>query len=169
MPKTLLLLASFIILFATPGSAGDERSLQLYHTHTGQSLQTTYYSGGRYLPAAMTQLRIFLADWRDQKQKDMDPKLMDILWEIQKIAGSHDVYEVISAYRSRETNALLHSKSSGVAKNSQHVLGKAIDVRLRSLDLELLRKTARELQLGGVGFYPGSDFVHVDTGRVRYW
>ena len=117
----------------------------------------------------MTELRVFLADWRNGQQRDMDPELMDILWRIQQISDNREVYEVISAFRSEETNALLHSKSKGVAKNSQHLLGKAIDVRLRGLDLEQLRKTARELRLGGVGYYPRSDFVHVDTGRVRYW
>jgi len=117
----------------------------------------------------MTELRVFLADWRNQKEKDIDPELMDILWQIQKISANNDSFEVISAYRSEETNAMLHSKSSGVARNSQHVLGKAIDVRLRGLDLKRLHDTARELRLGGVGYYPGSDFVHVDTGRVRYW
>ena len=107
--------------------------------------------------------------WRDGKQRDMDPELMNILWRIQQISANKNVYEVISAFRSEETNALLHSRSKGVAKNSQHVLGKAIDVRLRGLDLARLRETARDLRLGGVGYYPGSDFVHVDTGRVRYW
>ena len=171
IPKIRLILffAGLFVLSGTQGSSGDERSLKFYHTHTGKSLQVTYYTGGQYLPDAMTELRVFLADWRDGKQRDMDPELMNILWRIQQISASKEAYEVISAYRSEETNALLHSRSKGVAKNSQHVLGKAIDVRLRGLDLERLRETARDLQLGGVGYYPGSDFVHVDTGRVRYW
>jgi uncharacterized protein YcbK (DUF882 family) len=171
IPKIRLILffAGLFFLSVTQGSSGDERSLKLYHTHTGKSLQVTYYTGGRYLPDAMTELRVFLADWRDGKQRDMDPELMNILWRIQQISANKEAYEIISAYRSEETNALLHSRSKGVAKNSQHVLGKAIDVRLRGLDLERLRETARDLRLGGVGYYPGSDFVHVDTGRVRYW
>lgn len=171
VPKIRLILffAGLFVLSGTQGSSGDERSLRFYHTHTGKSLQVTYYTGGQYLPEAMTELSVFLADWRDGKQRDMDPELMNILWRIQQISASKEVYEVISAYRSQETNALLHSRSKGVAKNSQHVLGKAIDVRLRGLDLERLRETARDLRLGGVGYYPGSDFVHVDTGRVRYW
>ena len=171
IPKIRLILffAGLFVLSGTQGSSGDERSLKFYHTHTGKSLQVTYYAGGQYLPDAMTELRVFLADWRDGKQRDMDPELMNILWRIQQISTNKEAYEVISAYRSEETNALLHSKSKGVAKNSQHILGKAIDVRLRGLDLERLRETARDLRLGGVGYYPGSDFVHVDTGRVRYW
>jgi len=171
IPKIRLILffAGLFVLSGTQGSSGDERSLRFYHTHTGKSLQVTYYTAGQYLPEAMTELRVFLADWRDGKQRDMDPELMNILWRIQQISANKEAYEVISAYRSEETNALLHSRSKGVAKNSQHVLGKAIDVRLRGLDLERLRETARDLRLGGVGYYPGSDFVHVDTGRVRYW
>jgi uncharacterized protein YcbK (DUF882 family) len=167
--KKLLLFTGLLVLSNTQGAGGDQRSLKFYHTHTGKSLQVTYFSAGQYVPEAMTDLRVFLADWRNQKEKDIDPELMDILWQIQKISANNDSFEVISAYRSEETNAMLHSKSKGVARNSQHVLGKAIDVRLRRLDLKRLHDTARELRLGGVGYYPGSDFVHVDTGRVRYW
>ena len=167
--KQLLLFTGLLVLSNTQGAGGDQRSLKFYHTHTGKLLQVTYFSAGQYVPEAMTELRVFLADWRNQKEKDIDPELMDILWQIQKISANNDSFEVISAYRSEETNAMLHSKSSGVARNSQHVLGKAIDVRLRGLDLKRLHDTARELRLGGVGYYPGSDFVHVDTGRVRYW
>lgn len=167
--KLLLFFACLFVLSVTQGSSGDERSLRFYHTHTGKTLHVTYFTGGRYVAEAMIELRVFLADWRNQQQRDMDPELMDILWQIQQLSANSNSYEVISAYRSEETNALLHSKSKGVAKNSQHILGKAIDVRLRELDLERLRDTARDLRLGGVGYYPGSDFVHVDTGRVRYW
>jgi len=167
--KQLLLFTGLLVLSNTQGAGGDQRSLKFYHTHTEKSLQVTYFAAGQYVPEAMTELRVFLADWRNQKEKDIDPELMDILWQIQKISANNDSFEVISAYRSEETNAMLHSKSRGVARNSQHVLGKAIDVRLRGLDLKRLHDTARELRLGGVGYYPGSDFVHVDTGRVRYW
>jgi uncharacterized protein YcbK (DUF882 family) len=167
--KQLALFASLIILSTTQGAGGDTRSLKFYHTHTGKSLQVVYFSAGRYVPEALADLRVFLADWRNQKQTDIDPKLMDILWQIQRISANDDRYEVISAYRSEETNAMLNQRSKGVARNSQHVLGKAIDVRLRGLDLKRLHDTARELRLGGVGYYPGSDFIHVDTGRVRYW
>ena len=167
--KKLLFFAGLLALSNTQGAGGDQRSLKFYHTHTGKSLQVTYFSAGQYGPEAMTELRIFLADWRNQKQLDIDPELMDILWQIQRITANNDSYEVISAFRSEQTNAMLHSRSNGVARNSQHVLGKAIDVRLRGLDLKKLHDTARELRLGGVGYYPGSDFVHVDTGRVRYW
>jgi uncharacterized protein YcbK (DUF882 family) len=167
--KMVLFVVGLFVLSSTQGAAGDARALHFYHTHTGKSLHVTYFSGGLYLPDGMAELRVFLADWRNQEQRDMDPKLMDVLWQIQQITGNNDTFEVISAYRTKETNALLHSRSKGVAVNSQHLYGKAIDVRLRGLDLDLLRDTARELRLGGVGYYPGSDFVHVDTARVRYW
>ncbi|HLF30136.1 MAG TPA: DUF882 domain-containing protein, partial [Xanthomonadales bacterium] len=108
-------------------------------------------------------------DWRDATQVEIDPQLLDILWQIQQQSGNDGVFEVISAYRSSQTNAMLRQTSSGVAQASQHVLGKAIDVRLRGMDTAQLRDTARELQLGGVGYYAASDFVHIDSGRPRYW
>src|SRR5210317_2143596 len=100
-----------------------------------------------------------MADWRNGKQHDLDPQLMDILWQLQQINGSTKSWEVISAYRSPETNAMLSSRSSGVAKNSQHLLGTALDVRLRGVDLKVLRDNARSLKLGGVGYYARSNFV----------
>jgi len=151
------------------GHIGDARSLSFYHTHTGHSLEVTYFSGGEYRLEALQQLSSFLADWRNGEQRRIDPELMDILWDIQQASGQRGTYEVISAYRSEETNAMLRRRSSGVAKNSQHIHGRAIDVRLRGLDTRALRDTALELQRGGVGYYAKSDFVHIDTGRVRRW
>lgn len=162
-------LFALLLLPATLGASGDARTLNFYHTHTGKSLEVTYFEDGAYRKEGMQQLRTFLADWRNGHEKDMDPELMDILWQIQLKSRHRDTYEVISAYRSPETNKLLRSRSSGVAKNSQHVPGKAIDVRLRGMDTAKLRDIALELQLGGVGYYRKSDFVHVDTGRVRRW
>lgn len=167
--KTSLLLISMVIVSGLSGNTGGERTLKFFHTHTGDSLQVIYYRQGHYDPAAMQELRVFLADWRDGKQHDFDPHLMDILWQIQQATGSISTWEVISAYRSPETNEMLRSKSSGVARNSQHVMGNAIDVRLKDLELAMLHDAAKNLKLGGVGYYPGSEFVHVDTGRVRYW
>lgn len=172
MLKSMRHSAALLILLIVPaalGASGDARSLSFYHTHTGKNLEVTYFENGAYSEEGMKQLRIFLADWRNGQEKDMDPALMDILWQIQLKSRHRDTYEVISAYRSPETNNLLRSRSSGVAKNSQHVPGKAIDVRLRGMDTGKLRDTALELQLGGVGYYRKSDFVHVDTGRVRRW
>jgi len=167
--KTTLLLLSMTAVSTLSGNTGGERMLKFFHTHTGDSLQVIYFRQGRYDQEALDQLKVFMADWRDGKQHDMDPTLMDILWQLQQVTGSANTWEVISAYRSPETNAKLRSRSSGVAKKSQHLLGTAIDVRLRGMDLKVLRDNARGLKLGGVGYYASSNFIHVDTGRVRYW
>jgi uncharacterized protein YcbK (DUF882 family) len=167
--RTGLLLVSMSVVAGLSGNTGEERMLKFYHTHTGESLQVIYFRQGEYDPNALGDIRIFLADWRDGQQHDVDPQLMDILWELQQATGSNDTWEVISAYRSPQTNEMLRAKSSAVAKKSQHLVGNAIDVRLRGLDLEVLRDTAKSLKMGGVGYYAGSNFVHVDTGRVRYW
>ncbi len=166
--RTFCLLLS-IVMTSVAAQNVDIRTLRFYHTHTGKNLEITYFRNGQYSLQAMKDLKVYLADWRDQQQQDIDPKLMDILWRIQQITGNQDTYEIISAYRSRQSNEMLRKKSSGVAKFSQHVMGRAIDVRLRGLDTALLRDTARKLQLGGVGYYANSDFVHIDTGRVRNW
>lgn len=151
------------------GSMGDARTLKFYHTHTQKQIEVTYFREGDYQDEELDRLDHFLSDWRNGQGREIDPELMDILWEIQQATGSRGTYEVISAYRSPETNAMLSSRSSGVAKNSQHLRGKAIDVRLRDVDTHVLRDAALELKRGGVGYYAKSDFVHVDTGRVRSW
>jgi uncharacterized protein YcbK (DUF882 family) len=167
--NTVLLLLSAAAVGSLSGNTGELRSLKFFHTHTGKSLQVVYFRQGEYDARALADIRVFLADWRDGKQHDLDPQLMDILWQLQQATGSTETWEVISAYRSPETNEMLRSKSSGVAKKSQHLIGNAIDVRLRGVDLEVLRDSAKNLKLGGVGYYAGPNFVHVDTGRVRYW
>ena len=172
MLRIIAYIISALLLVFMPAMAGDTsdaRTLKFYHTHTLETLEVTYFENGLYLLEPMEQLRAFLADWRNGDQHEIEPKLMDILWEIQRVTGNNDTYEVISAYRSMETNRYLRGKSKGVAQNSQHLLGKAIDVRLRGLDTRKLRDTALALKLGGVGYYEKTDFVHVDTGRVRRW
>jgi len=172
MPRTNVIIICIILLALTPaviGSTGESRSLKFYHTHTHQSLEVTYYRDGDYQEESLQQLRDFLADWRNGHQHSIDPGVLDILWEIQQETGETGEFEVISAYRSPATNELLRAKSSGVAKKSQHLLGKAIDVRLRGVATETVRDIALNLKLGGVGYYRQSDFVHVDTGRVRRW
>jgi uncharacterized protein YcbK (DUF882 family) len=169
LTKTVLMFISLCSIGSLSGNTGGERSLKFFHTHTGKSLHVVYFRDGQYDMGAFAKLKVYLADWRDGQQRDFDPKLMDILWQLQKATGSDETWEVISAYRSPETNEMLRGKSSGVAKKSQHLLGKAIDVRLRGLDLDALRDSARNLRMGGVGYYSVANFVHVDTGRVRYW
>lgn len=145
------------------------RSLSFQHTHTGKKLTVTYYRDGEYVPEALAALDDFLQDFRTGDEVAMDPALFDILFDIKRMAGSDGAYEVISAYRSPATNAMLRKKSKGVAKKSQHLLGKAIDVRLSDVDTAKLRDIALSLKRGGVGYYRASDFVHIDTGRVRRW
>ena len=165
----LLLALLFIPGLADPAVIRDVRALSFYHTHTGKSLQVIYFADGEYLQPALVQVRSYLSDWRNGAETDIDPRLLDILWDVQQASGHHDTFEIISAYRSPQTNEMLRTSSSGVAQGSQHLLGTAIDVRLRGLDTAQLRDTAIELQRGGVGYYAQSDFVHIDTGRVRTW
>ena len=148
----------------------NARSLSFHHAHTGKSLTVTYHRDGKYVPEALATLDEFLEDFRTGDGARMDPALFDLLYDIQRAAGSTGTYEVISAYRSPATNEMLRKKSSGgVAKKSQHLLGKAIDVRLSDVDTATLRDVALSLKRGGVGYYRKSDFVHIDTGRVRRW
>jgi len=171
MPKIIAKLSILMLACIIQASANvdDARTLKFFHTHTLKSLEVTYYQDGQYLPGAMKELRVFLADWRDGQQHDIDPGVMDILWQIQQVSGNTETFEVISAYRSPATNAALRGRSKGVAQNSQHLKGKAIDVRLRGMETRELRDIALDLKLGGVGYYKKTDFVHVDTGRVRRW
>ena len=158
-----------MLLVAARALAIEERELSFYHTHTNQTLSVVYSRNGQYLPEALAAINGFLSDFRTGDRIDIDPALLDVIYDLRESLGSEGVYEIISAYRSPKTNEMLRSNSSGVAKNSQHVLGKAIDVRLRGVDTADLRDTAIRLQRGGVGYYEKSDFVHIDTGRVRRW
>jgi len=164
-----LIAAAALAAPALLGASGDARTLSFYHTHTGKTLEVTYYEDGAYDRQGMTEIRDFLADWRNGEQREIDPALMDILWQIQLEARHLGTYEVISAYRSPETNEMLRNRSKGVARKSQHLSGNAIDIRLRGMETASLREIAVRLKRGGVGYYRASDFVHVDTGRVRYW
>jgi len=147
----------------------DARQLSFYHTHTHKTLTVTYEVGGEYVESALDELNRFLSDFRTGDVIEMDPELLDLIYDVRASLGSHAAYEVISAYRSPKTNEMLRSSTSGVAKKSQHILGKAIDVRLRGVPTNELRDAAISLRRGGVGYYKDSDFVHMDTGRVRRW
>lgn len=145
------------------------RSLRFVHTHTGETLSAPYFASGLYSNTCLNQVNYLLRDFRTGESHQIDPSLLDILYEVQKLANHDAPFEVISGYRSPRTNAMLHAHSSGVAEHSQHLLGKAIDVRLNGYSTRALGEHARSLSRGGVGFYAGSDFVHIDTGRVRFW
>ena len=147
----------------------DEKELSFYHTHTRESLTVVYAKDGRYVDSALAEINDFLSDFRNGEQIEMDPALLDVIYDIRAKLGGNGTFEVISAYRSPDTNEMLRDRGDGVAKNSQHLHGKAIDVRLRGVETTKLRDTAKKLKRGGVGYYEESDFVHIDTGRVRYW
>jgi len=175
--KTILLPMLFGIVltsFATisQGTIGaDQRSLSFHHTHTNERLEVVYWKDGEYVDSALQEINRFLSDFRTGDIADIDPSLLDLIYDVRAALGSDGTYQIISAYRSPKTNEMLRgrSASSGVAKKSQHILGKAIDVRLEGVPTAKLRDTAIRLQRGGVGYYEASDFVHMDTGRVRRW
>lgn len=162
-------LISCVLLPLNSTSSVGERSLSFFHTHTHETLEVTYSVGGEYVESALEEINDFLGDFRTGGEMVIDPRLLDLIYDVRASLDSNDTYEVISAYRSPETNEKLRSKSSGVAKKSQHLLGKAIDVRLRNVDSRDLRDAALKIKRGGVGYYKKSDFVHMDTGRVRRW
>ena len=152
-------------------AAGDERTLYLHHTHTGQTGKFTFKRNGKYDAQVLKQLNVFLADWRTKEPTKMDPALFDLLWSVYREVGGKQPINIVSSYRSPKTNAMLASKSSGVADNSQHMRGKAMDFFIPGVNLATLRAVAMKHQVGGVGYYPtsGSPFVHLDTGSVRAW
>lgn len=150
-------------------SALATRNLRFSHTHTGEHLSVDYFSAGEYLPDALSTVNHFLRDFRTGDVHDIDPGLLDLLHHLQGQTESSRPFQVISGYRSPRTNAMLRQHSEGVAAGSLHLQGQAIDIRLADVPLAKLRAAALAAKRGGVGFYPASDFVHVDTGRVRYW
>lgn len=144
------------------------RTVSFYHTHTGERLTATYYERGGYVPGALQAVNWLLRDFRTETVHVIDPRLLDQLYALNACCGGRS-FEVISGYRSPQTNAMLHRTSSGVATHSLHIEGRAIDVRLEGCDTERLHRAALAMARGGVGFYPRSDFVHLDTGRFRTW
>jgi uncharacterized protein YcbK (DUF882 family) len=147
----------------------EERLLSFLHTHTHERLTVPYFADGTYLPEGLSTLNSFLKDFRTGDEHPIDPALYDILTDLRLATGSKSPFHVISAYRSPHTNAMLRENGRGVARGSLHLQGRAIDVRLADVGSASLRDAAVELQRGGVGYYRGPDFVHVDTGRVRRW
>ena len=166
-----------LLLLAGAGTVHDAaalnetRSLSFHHTHSDEDLTVTFKRDGRYDEAALRELNHYLRDWRTQDQTVMDPHLFDILWEVYRDVDGTKPIQIISSYRSPATNAMLHRRSSGVARFSQHMLGHAMDFFIPGVPLEQIRFAGLRLQRGGVGFYPtsGSPFVHLDTGSIRHW
>lgn len=150
-------------------SATEPRALELVHTHTSERLEVEYFSGGRYLPDALQTVNQFLRDFRTGDVHAIDPALLDVLHQSTTTTETAKAFQVISGYRSPVTNEMLRHRSEGVAAGSLHMKGQAIDIRLPDIPLARLRAAALAVGRGGVGYYPASDFVHVDTGRVRTW
>ncbi len=161
--------ASHTRSFFQPGARPPEKAVALYNSHTGESLSAIYWVQGRYLPEALSAVDRVLRDHRTDEIKPIDPQVLDLLYAINEELECHHPFFIISAYRSPTTNAYLRFKSRRVAEHSLHMDGKAVDLRLPGWASHTLRQVAVDLHMGGVGYYPRSDFVHVDVGPVRYW
>lgn len=159
------------IFAVQPAVAATERALYLYYTHTKETARIVFKRNGQYVQSGLNELNQFLRDWRRNEPTKMDPRLFDLVWEVYQEVGGSQPINVVSAYRSPATNAMLADKSSGVADNSQHMRGTAMDFFIPGVPLPRLRATAMSKQVGGVGYYPtsGSPFVHLDVGSVRAW
>ena len=147
----------------------EPRRAVLHNLHTGDSFDEVYYANGSYLTDALAEANRVMRDWRTGDEHFIDPGLFDALHAIGGKLETRAPFQIISGYRSPGTNAMLHARSKGVASKSQHTLGKAIDVRVPGVDLARLHEAALAVGAGGVGYYPTSNFGHVDTGRVRQW
>lgn len=145
------------------------RQLVLYNRRNGESIRPVYYQNGQYRPDAMEAIKRFMRDWRSDDTIDVDPGLVDILWSLQRRLVPQGCIDMVCGYRSPATNAMLRRTNRGVALNSFHMYGRAMDVRITNVPLQVLHKTALNLGAGGVGYYPRSNFVHVDNGPVRQW
>lgn len=146
-----------------------ERKICLYNLHTKELQETVYWRNGAYVKDALRELDHLFRDHYNGSVMKIDRRLLNFLYEIQQKIGTDEPFHLISGYRSKRTNARLRKNNKGVAKKSLHIYGKAADIRLPAVGIKKLRRAAYELQSGGVGYYPKSNFVHIDVGRVRFW
>jgi len=155
---------------AWPAWANTEpRRVAFHNLHTGEALDAVYWENGAYVPDALAAVNYHLRDYRSGDVYPISPGLLDVLGNLARRVDTRGPFQVISGYRSAATNAMLRAQSDGVARSSLHMRGLAIDIRLADTDLDRLHRAALGLAAGGVGYYPTSDFVHVDVGRVRRW
>jgi uncharacterized protein YcbK (DUF882 family) len=148
----------------------SSRSLAVYNLHTDERLNVSYWERGDYIPGALREINYLFRDFRANEIKPMDPRLLDILYDLRVLTGSLSrPISLISGYRTPATNAMLAAASEGVARHSMHIEAKAADIHIDGVELSYLQRAALSLDAGGVGYYPRSNFVHVDTGRVRRW
>ncbi|TIP92105.1 MAG: DUF882 domain-containing protein [Mesorhizobium sp.] len=166
-----VILAFGFLTTAATGASAQTRSLKLYNLHTKEKAEIVFKRGGRYDQAGLKKINVILRDWRRNEPTKMDPRLLDLVWEAYRQSGATDYIQVVCGYRSSSTNSMLRSRSRGVAKKSQHMLGKAMDFYIPGVPLKKLRDIGLRMQGGGVGYYPrsGSPFVHMDVGNVRHW
>ncbi len=157
------------LAFAKPTYHTSERSLSFYNLHTGESLKRAYWAEGKYIPESLSEINFLLRDFRNDEVKPIDPRLLDTLHLVSRRLHASSPIHIISGYRSPSTNAKLRARSSGVAQHSLHMEGMAADIRIPGRDLKHLFHVAKAMGGGGVGYYPKSDFVHVDVGRIRQW
>jgi uncharacterized protein YcbK (DUF882 family) len=165
--------AALLISWGAPvrsESLGIERRLRLYHTHTGERIDIAFRAGEGYIPGALDRLDRFLRDSRTGEVHHYDPRVFDLLADVlDAMAAPGAELHIICGYRTPDTNEFLRTHTSGVAQNSLHMRAEAIDIRLPGVSTRKLRDTALKMARGGVGYYPQSDFIHVDVGRVRRW
>ena len=181
-----LWVAGATLFLIAPNGAGDQSGgvysqqsssqesqdhlLLLYNTHTGERIELVYRRGDQYIAGALAKLDYFLRDHRTGDVRHFDPRLYDILSDLTLAIGHPGgEIDIVCGYRTSSTNESLRAHTTGVAKNSLHIQAEAIDLRMPGIDTLKLRKAALALRRGGVGYYPHSDFIHVDTGRVRQW
>jgi len=168
--SVLALLAACALLATATSNPPSEHRLRMYHTHTGEHLDVVYRRGSAYDPEALRKLDVFLRDSRTGEVHTFDPRLFDLLSGLTAAAGEPDAeINVICGYRTPSTNEYLRTHTTGVAKNSLHMQAEAIDIRLPGVKTSHMRDLALQLGRGGVGYYPESDFIHVDVGPVRHW
>jgi len=171
----LVILAAIVALSilapgARAGSTNQERRLRLYHTPTREHLDIVYERANAYVPDALAQLDRFLRDRLTGEVHHFDPRLFDVLFDLTRSSGGPgSEIQVICGFRTPQTNEFLRTHTTGVAKQSLHMQAEAIDIRLPGVKTSALRDAALALERGGVGYYPTSDFIHVDVGRVRRW
>ena len=149
--------------------AGDIRRLRMYNGRAGESLDMIYWVNGDYVRPALEEIHYFFRDWRDNTVHPIDQRTIDILTAAHRLMETDEPYTLLSGYRSPATNAMLRSRSSGVARNSRHLRGQAADVQMQSRSVRQMYKAARACAAGGVGRYSRSNFVHMDCGPVRSW
>lgn len=162
-------LGSAAVCPAYAAALPNVRSLSIHALNTGERLRATFYRSGRYDAVALGEIDHLLRDWRTGDIREIDRNLLDLLCLLHGRVGGSEPFHLISGYRSPATNAALAARSNGVARRSLHLQGMAADIRLPGCSLERLHQAAMEMKAGGVGLYTRSDFIHVDTGRVRYW